>query len=92
MYLNPRNQAHTAFLLYQKVLTRSLFYTPPKDTKTKEMAAHTKADILNLISTDASAVAKIGWKFIAIFRSQLEMLLGCTYVWFLLGKSLTDVC
>jgi hypothetical protein len=82
--ITPHTEVHTSFLLYQKLLVRNLFYTPAPNGKTK--VAHTKADILNLISIDAPAVAQIGWDIVVLFRSQMEMFLGCTYVWFLLGK------
>ena len=48
----------------------------------------TQADILNLISSDATAVSDIGLKLMEICRSQIDMLLGCSYIWFLLGEPL----
>ncbi|OXH51675.1 ABC transporter ABCC.6 [Cryptococcus neoformans] len=84
-YVGPRINAHTSFLLYQKLLTRNLFAIPEK--KEGDKAVHTKADILNLISSDASSVQRIGWTFTNLFRSAVEMALGCSYVWILLGPS-----
>ncbi|KGB78045.2 ABC transporter ABCC.6 [Cryptococcus deuterogattii R265] len=84
-YVGPRINAHTSFLLYQKLLTRNLFAIPGK--KEGDKAVHTKADILNLISSDASSVQRVGWTFTNLFRSAVEMALGCSYVWILLGPS-----
>ncbi|KAE8542368.1 hypothetical protein D1P53_001144 [Cryptococcus gattii VGV] len=84
-YVGPRINAHTSFLLYQKLLTRNLFAIPEK--KEGDKAVHTKADILNLISSDASSVQRVGWTFTNLFRSAVEMALGCSYVWILLGPS-----
>ncbi|TYJ54700.1 hypothetical protein B9479_004639 [Cryptococcus floricola] len=84
-YVGPRISAHTSFLLYQKLLTRNLFASHEK--KEGDKSVHTKADILNLISSDASSVQRIGWTFTGIFRSLVEMCLGCSYVWLLLGPS-----
>ncbi|ADV22353.1 ABC transporter ABCC.6, putative [Cryptococcus gattii WM276] len=68
-----------------KLLTRNLFAIPEK--KEGDKAVHTKADILNLISSDASSVQRVGWTFTNLFRSAVEMGLGCSYVWILLGPS-----
>nr|KIR85754.1 ABC transporter ABCC.6 [Cryptococcus tetragattii IND107] len=68
-----------------KLLTRNLFAIPEK--KEGDKAVHTKADILNLISSDASSVQRVGWTFTNLFRSAVEMALGCSYVWILLGPS-----
>lgn len=57
--------------MFRKLLTRNLFAIPEK--KEGDKAVHTKADILNLISSDASSVQRIGWTF--------------TNVWILLGPS-----
>ncbi|WVQ75089.1 hypothetical protein IAR50_004698 [Cryptococcus sp. DSM 104548] len=84
-YVGPRINTHTSFLLYQKLLTRNLFASHEK--KEGKKSVHTKADILNLISSDASSVQRIGWTFTGLFRSLVEMCLGCSYVWVLLGPS-----
>ncbi|WWC65637.1 uncharacterized protein I303_108257 [Kwoniella dejecticola CBS 10117] len=84
-YAGPRISAHTSFLLFQKVLTRNLFASNDKEDGTN--AVQTKADILNLISSDAAAVQKIGWTFSELFRAILELAVGCVYIWVLLGPS-----
>lgn len=48
---------------------------------------YSKADILNLISSDTSALAQIGFVFVRFFRMALELFLGGMYVWALLGES-----
>ena len=48
---------------------------------------HTKADILNLISSDASAVSRLGWTAIGLVNKCIELALGCSYIWILLGPS-----
>lgn len=51
-----------------------------------EEVVQNKADILNLISTDTAAIARIGFTFTGMIRAFVEMLLGCSYVWILLGE------
>ena len=52
-----------------------------------------QADILNLISSDVKALSEIGFEAMGIFRSQINLLLGCSYIWFLLGKpNCEDLC
>nr|XP_019009148.1 ABC transporter ABCC.6 [Kwoniella pini CBS 10737]OCF47929.1 ABC transporter ABCC.6 [Kwoniella pini CBS 10737] len=84
-YVGPRINAHTSFLLFQKVLTRNLFASNEKEDGGK--AVQTKADILNLISTDAASVQAIGWTVSELFRAILELACGCIYIWMLLGPS-----
>ncbi|WVN87012.1 uncharacterized protein L203_102188 [Cryptococcus depauperatus CBS 7841] len=83
--VGPRIGAHASFLLYQKLFTRNLFAAPEKGNDNK--AVHTKADILNLISSDTTSVSGVGWVATEILRSLTEAILGCTYVWILLGPS-----
>jgi len=52
----------------------------------------TKADILNLISFDTAALARIGWTFIGLFRAVVELFLGMAYVWILLGMFGVSSC
>ncbi|EIW71721.1 hypothetical protein TREMEDRAFT_67926 [Tremella mesenterica DSM 1558] len=85
--VEPQISAHTAFLLYQKLLTRNTLAAAPVDPKGKEKIATTKADILNLISSDSSRLASLGWTFVSTLETCLEMFLGCFYVWMLLGMS-----
>ncbi|WWC95346.1 hypothetical protein V866_002208 [Kwoniella sp. B9012] len=84
-YGGPIINSHTSFLLFQKVLTRNLFAASEKEDG--EKVVHTKADILNLISSDASSVQRIGWTGSELFRALLELALGCGYIWMLLGTS-----
>ncbi|WVQ96554.1 hypothetical protein IAU59_003659 [Kwoniella sp. CBS 9459] len=84
-YVGPRINAHVSFLMFSKVLSRNLFATAEKGDGKK--AVQSKAEILNLISSDASSVQRIGWTFTELLRAALELILGCTYVWFLLGPS-----
>ncbi|WRT69478.1 uncharacterized protein IL334_006464 [Kwoniella shivajii] len=84
-YGGPRINAHTSFLMFQKVLTRNLYARAEKGDG--EKAVQTKADILNLISSDAVSVQRIGWTGSELFRALLELLLGGAYIWLLLGPS-----
>ncbi|OCF35103.1 ABC transporter ABCC.6 [Kwoniella heveanensis BCC8398] len=68
-----------------KVLSRNLYATAEKEGGKK--AVQSKAEILNLISSDASSVQRIGWTFTELLRAALELVLGSTYVWILLGPS-----
>ncbi len=69
----------------RKVLTRNAFATPEKPLKGKEKIVHTKVDILNLISSDTAALSRIGWTSVSLIRAFVELFLGCSYVWILLG-------
>ena len=73
--------------MYRKVLTRSAYASPEHAKKDKSKAVKTKADILNLISSDSTALSNIGWTLLELIRSQTEMVIGCLYVWYLLGTS-----
>nr|XP_019043278.1 ABC transporter ABCC.6 [Kwoniella bestiolae CBS 10118]OCF22208.1 ABC transporter ABCC.6 [Kwoniella bestiolae CBS 10118] len=68
-----------------KVLTRNLFAASEKQGG--EKVVQSKADILNLISSDATSVQRIGWTGSELFRAVLELGLGCAYIWVLLGPS-----
>jgi hypothetical protein len=70
----------------RKILTRNAFANPESTNRTSQTAT-TKADILNLISSDTTAVSNIGIAFIHIVRSFVDLFLGCAYIWLLLGKS-----
>ena len=97
----PITRNHVAFLLYRsviyrecsiladtcrKLLTRNTFAVPQGTGSGKDKIAHTRADILNLISSDTSALSEVAFTVISLFRAQIEMLIGCTYVWYLLGE------
>ncbi|WWC93054.1 uncharacterized protein L201_008018 [Kwoniella dendrophila CBS 6074] len=84
-YAGPRINVHSAFLLFQKVLTRNLFAAT--DRKDGSKTVQSKADILNLISSDATSIEKIGWTVTELMRATIELALGCAYIWLLLGKS-----
>ncbi|WVR08252.1 hypothetical protein IAU60_005299 [Kwoniella sp. DSM 27419] len=68
-----------------KVLSRSVFAI--SSDATKDNPAQTKAHILNLISSDAMAVKSVGISLLSLLTGLCEMVLGCTYVWMLLGPS-----
>jgi hypothetical protein len=68
------------------LLTRNTFDQPCEQGTRKVKAAVSKADILNLISSDVTSLGSIGFTFSNLLSSQVEMLLGGIYVWFLLGK------
>ena len=70
----------------RKLLTRNSYATPKTTTDSKVKVSQSKADILNLISSDSTALARIGWTFIGLWSAQLELVLGASYVWYLLGK------
>ena len=70
----------------RKILTRNAYSTPEKPQKSDEKTVHTKADILNLISSDTAALARIGWTFVGLLRACVELFLGMAYVWVLLGE------
>ncbi|KAK4686657.1 hypothetical protein P7C73_g3466, partial [Tremellales sp. Uapishka_1] len=80
----PRVKAHTAFLLFQKLLTRNVLATPRSENA---KVAHTKADILNLISSDTTSAAELVISVVSLLRNQMEVFLGVAYVWVLLGPS-----
>jgi hypothetical protein len=66
-------------------LTRNTFANPKKIAGSNK-AVQTKADILNLISSDTTAVSRIGIDFVQFFCGFLELALGGSYVWLLLGE------
>lgn len=67
------------------MLTRNAYALPPTAQTGKDKKVYSKADILNLISSDTSALAQIGFVFVRFFRLALELFLGCSFVWLLLG-------
>jgi hypothetical protein len=91
------------------LLTRNTFVRPEDRVNGKGKVATTKADILNLISSDVgtvhaphaahgahvdrlttliqvSEVGEIGFTCSNLLTSQLEMVLGSLYIWYLLGE------
>jgi hypothetical protein len=72
--------------IFRKIMTRNCYATPEAPKKGTDKTVHTKADILNLISSDTSALSRIGWTGINLFRAIVELFLGCSYVWILLGR------
>ncbi|ORX37959.1 P-loop containing nucleoside triphosphate hydrolase protein [Kockovaella imperatae] len=87
LYASPRINCHSAFLLYQKLLTRNTYASPSPTLDSKIKSVHKKADILNLISSDSSALARLGWTVARMIKFQVEMVIGCLFVWYLLGPS-----
>ena len=81
--LFPRLLSHLSCI--RKLLTRNIFASQDSTGSDTNKVAEAKADILNLISSDSAALAEVGWTFVELFRAQLEMFFGCTYVWVLLG-------
>jgi hypothetical protein len=76
----------------RKLLTRNTYADPTFTVKGKAKGIkHTKADILNLISSDAVSLAKIGLFFPKIFRCLVETMLGCAFVWYLLGMCIHNI-
>ena len=71
----------------RKLLTRNLFATPEQSRHREGRPVYSRADILNLISTDSRAIGQLGWTFVGLAYSLIELLLGCSYVWYLLGPS-----
>lgn len=73
--------------MYSKVLTRNLYAADQSGSDGKpSISPRSKADELNLLTVDAEAVSKIGFTLLKLFRCQLELLLGASYIWILLGK------
>ncbi|KAL7420090.1 hypothetical protein Q5752_005055 [Cryptotrichosporon argae] len=93
--MQPRVRLHVRYLLFQKLLTRNTLATPDDDDDNtqagnkgiKSKVVHSKADLLNLISVDALRLATMPFDLVDLAFNQLQMLCGCTYVWFLLGWS-----
>lgn len=80
------NLSHSMYTdAYRKVLTRNAYSSPEKTERSDTKTVHTKADILNLISSDTTALARVGWTFISLFKACIELFLGMSYVWLLLG-------
>ena len=73
------------------MLTRNTFATPHTAVKGKDRKVYTKADILNLISSDTASLSQIGLFFVRFLRIAFELFLGCSYVWILLGEPCTGV-
>lgn len=72
---------------YSKLLTRNTFVKPAQEGDDEKKAPTSSADILNLISIDVEATAELVFTFLGIFRNLIEMLVGASYVWILLGAS-----
>jgi hypothetical protein len=70
----------------RKLLTRNTFDQPHEQGKSKVKAVVSKADILNLISSDVTSLGRIGFTFSNLISCQVEIILGGFYVWFLLGE------
>ena len=69
----------------RKLLTRNIF--APQETAGTS-GQQNRADILNLISSDALALSRIGVRVVILFCTQIEMAVGCSYIWFLLGQQI----
>ena len=71
----------------RKLLTRNTFAKNQNlsMSNTQDIAI-SKADILNLASSDTDAVADLGLTITSLVHKQLLMILGISYIWFLLGE------
>lgn len=69
----------------RKLLTRNT-HAHRRDGKSKEGDIYSKADIMNLISSDTQSMAEIAFTFLGLFKIQLNMLLGFAFIWYLLGE------
>jgi len=75
--------------LHRKLLSRNTFADPGFVPKGKRLGArHTRADILNLISGDNARLSRIGWTIADLIKTATQMIVGCTYVWHLLGETM----
>jgi hypothetical protein len=52
----------------------------------KETAAHSKADIMNLISMDLYKLKDLLWTLSKSVRITLKMAIGFFYIWTILGE------
>lgn len=73
-----RNESSTNVHL-SKLFTRNTYANT-------EGGISSRADILNLISSDVGQVSQIIFTFSGLLRDQLEMIIGGVYVWLLLGE------
>lgn len=72
----------------RKLLTRNTYYKPAEEDISNTDTAHSKADILNLISSDVREVEDLPYALTNFARLFLQLAIGCTYIWAILGKSL----
>jgi hypothetical protein len=72
--------------LSSKLLTRSAYSTTDEAVQGKETAAHSKADIMNLISMDLYKLKDLLWTLSKSVRITLKMAIGFFYIWTILGE------
>ena len=99
-YMEPRTKAHVLFMLYRyvttrgpqlddhllstsKLLTRNTFSSP--DVAKSDIAI-AQVNALNLITSDVTHLEDMLDTIVAVFTTQLELVLGGIYVWQLLGE------
>lgn len=71
-----------------KLLTRNTYYKPKEQDPNNTDIAHSKAEILNLISSDVNDVEDLPYSMTNIFRLAVQLVIGCTYIWAILGECL----
>jgi len=80
----PRGQRLTE----RKTLTRNSFAIPEVDEQHSYLAVHKRAEILNLISSDAETIGNIAFSVSGVVTHTTFLLMGCLYIWNLLGAYL----
>lgn len=75
--------------LHRKLLSRNTYYKPDKNADASSDIAQSKADILNLISSDVKKVEDLPYTLTNFSRLVLQLTIGCVYIWGILGKPLS---
>lgn len=69
-----------------KLLTRNIYAKPKMTSGTQAKIAHSKAEVLNLVNNDAGRVGGIGGACLKLFNTLVEALMGCGYIYILMGE------
>jgi hypothetical protein len=77
---------HDNLLMLSKIMTRNTFAKPDAKLSSKTKIAHSKADVLNLMSNDLADVSEIGRHLLGMLSTLIEVIVGCAYIYQLMGK------